>query len=88
MHRLASHQNASRRPAGGAVVGLPYDGPWVCRIPQAATRLQQGLTRKALGITAQLTGQAIASIETGARFPRSDTVEQSAKALGVALRAF
>lgn len=30
----AGHQHSSRRPAGGTVVGLPYDVPWFGRIPQ------------------------------------------------------
>lgn len=49
----------------------------------AETRQRVGLTRKALGIAAQLTGQTVANIETGRMVPRVDTVEMLARALGV-----
>jgi transcriptional regulator with XRE-family HTH domain len=49
----------------------------------AAARQQSGLTRKDLGLAAQLTGQTVANIETGRMIPRVDTVEMLAGALGV-----
>lgn len=49
----------------------------------AAARQQRGLTRKALGIAAQLTGQTVANIETGRMIPQVHTVEMLAGALGV-----
>ena len=49
----------------------------------AELRQAQGLTCKALGIAAQLAGQAIANIEQKGVLPRVDALERIAKALGV-----
>lgn len=42
-----------------------------------------GLSRRALGNTAEPTGQTVANIEVQGMSPRVDTVEMLAKALGV-----
>ena len=49
----------------------------------AAARQGCGLTRQALGIAAQIAGQAVANIEVKGALPRVDTLELLAKALGV-----
>jgi len=49
----------------------------------ADVRKARGITRKALGLAAQVAGQAIANIEVKGTLPRVDTLELIAKALGV-----
>lgn len=48
-----------------------------------ALRAQLALSRRALGLRAQLSGTAVALIEDGRTVPRVDTVEQLARALDV-----
>lgn len=49
----------------------------------SAARQACGLTRQALGVSAQIAGQAVANIELKGALPRVDTLELLAKALGV-----
>lgn len=75
------------RPADGSPIAQEApDGPLSCADLPArliAARAARGLTRKALGAAAEISGQGVAYIEAGRSIPSVATVEALAAALGV-----
>lgn len=68
---------------GDEVAGPAQSDSYTVGQRMVMARTKRGMNRKALGIAAQVAGQAIANIEVKGTLPRVDTLELIAKALDV-----